>query len=206
MDLFQRLGELFDALIAWAESLGLWAVFVLALIDSLGLPATGDAAMLIWSGLRTYPLLAVMVVGFAGAVVGDSIAYWAGRLIGRPIVRRALPEGYDVRFAARLDRHAPPVLVFSRLVAAVRTKIAVLAGAVHMPYPRFLFWNVIGCALWAVAYGTLGRLVGDALGLTENLDRIGLVVAVAIGIVIGLALVQRHFLPRLRGSGPRTPG
>lgn len=206
MEILPRVGELLDELIAWAESLGLWAVFVLALIDSLGLPATGDAAMLIWSGLRTYPLLTVMLVGFAGAVVGDSIAYWAGRLIGRPIVRRALPAEYEVRFADKLHRHAPPILVFSRLVAALRTKIAVLAGAMHMPYPRFLVWNVIGCALWAVVYGAVGRLVGDALGLTENLDRIGLVVAVAIGIVIALALVQRHFLPRLRRSGPRAPG
>lgn len=205
MEIVDVAREWFDTLIAWAESLGLWAVFVLALIDSLGLPATGDAAMLIWAGLREYPLAAVMVVGFAGALVGDSIAYWAGRIIGRPIVRRALPGDYEQRISDRLDRHAAPVLVFSRLVAALRTKIAVLAGATHMPYPRFFLWNALGCALWAVSFGLLGRLVGDALGVTDQIHRVGIVILAAVAIVIALALVQRHLLPRLRKKPPSVP-
>lgn len=205
MEIIDLAREWFDALIAWAESLGLWAVFVLALIDSLGLPATGDAAMLIWAGLREDPLAAVMVVGFAGALIGDSIAYWAGRVIGRPIVKRALPGDYEQRISERLDRHAAPVLVFSRLVAALRTKIAVLAGATHMPYARFLLWNAVGCALWAVSFALLGRLVGDALGVTDQIHRVGIVVLVAVAIVIALALVQRHFLPRLRKKPPSIP-
>jgi membrane protein DedA with SNARE-associated domain len=205
MEIIDTIGAWFDALIAWAESLGLWAVFILTLIDSLGLPATGDAAMLIWSGLREYPLLAVIAVGFAGGLVGDSIAYWAGRLIGRPIVRRALPGDYEQKIATRLDRHAAPVLVFSRLVAALRTKIAVLAGAMHMPYHRFLLWNALGCALWAVTFALVGRLVGDALGVTDQIHRVGIVVIVAVVIVIALALVQRHFLPRLRRRPPSVP-
>lgn len=205
MEIIDLAQEWFDALITWAESLGLWAVFILALIDSLGLPATGDAAMLIWAGLREQPLVAVMAVGFAGALVGDSIAYWAGRIIGRPIVRRALPGDYEERISQKLDRHAAPVLVFSRLVAALRTKIAVLAGATHMPYQRFLLWNAIGCALWAVSFSLLGRLVGDALGVTDQIHRVGIVVLVAVAIVIALAVVQRHFLPRLRRKPPSVP-
>jgi membrane-associated protein len=74
-----------------------------------------------------------------------------------------------------------------------------------MPYHRFLLWNALGCALWAVTFALVGRLVGDALGVTDQIHRVGIVVIVAVVIVIALALVQRHFLPRLRRRPPSVP-
>ena len=82
----------------------------------------------------------------------------------------------------------------------------VLAGAAHVPYPRFLVWNTLGCGLWAVVYGLLGRLVGDAVGVTSLLDRIGLVALVAIVLAAALLLAQRVITPRWFGRHQKPPG
>ena len=78
------------------------------------------------------------------------------------------------------------MLVFGRLVAAIRTKAAVLAGSARLNYVRFTLWNAIGCLLWATTYAILGRTVGkriiDAL---ESADRVILVV---VGVLIALLI------------------
>ena len=201
-----EISQVLHAIVASVEDLGLWAVLILAAADSFGLPATGDAALLIWSGLRTYPLGVVMVVAFAGASVGDNGAYWAGRLVGARIVRRVASPERAERVTSYINRHAAKALVGSRLLAALRTKVAVLAGAAHDPYPRFLVWNTLGCGLWAVVYGLLGRLVGNAVGVTSLLDRIGLVALVAIVLAATLLLAQRVAIPRWFGRHQKPPG
>lgn len=197
MDPLSAVGALMDQLVAWAEGLGLWAVLILTYVDSLGLPATGDAALLIWAGLREQPLLLVMLVAFVGGAAGDSTAYWAGRIVGSRLVRRFASEEREARWTAYLHRHAAKALIGTRMIAALRTKVAVLAGAARYPYPRFLAYNLIGCAIWAVSFGLLGRLVGDVVGVTGVMHQIGVVALVGIGIVVALAILQRYGLPWL---------
>ena len=83
------------------------------------------------------------------------------------------------------------------MLAAVRTKVQVLAGAAHYPYARFVVYDAIGALLWAITFGIIGRVVGDAVGVTSIVDRIGLVAIIGVGIVVVLAVVQRLLLPRL---------
>ena len=195
MTVFDAVSQAMERFVEWVQAFGLWAVFILAAADSFGLPATGDVAMLIWAGLRQHPLALVMVVGFAGAMVGDSAAYWAGRLLGARLVRRLISAQRQQSSTQYIHRHAAKALVGSRLLAAVRTKVVVLAGASHFPYPRFLLWNALGCALWAVVYGTIGRIVGDAVGVTGVLDQIGIVALIGISLTVLLVLAQRLALP-----------
>jgi membrane protein DedA with SNARE-associated domain len=74
---------------------------------------------------------------------------------------------------------------------------AILAGAAHYPYPRFLLYDAIGCLIWAVSFGIIGRVVGDAVGVTNILDRIGVIAVIGAVLVVILAVAQRLLLPRL---------
>jgi membrane protein DedA with SNARE-associated domain len=191
------LGDIID----WIEELGLVAVFLLAILDSLGLPATGDAALIAWSAGSDRPLFLIAVVAFAGGVVGDHIAYWVGRSGGSRLVRRFLQPEKERKLADRVHRHAPLVLVFGRMVAAIRTKAAVIAGSARLDYRRFTLWNLLGCALWASTYAILGRVVGERV--LDAMDSVERVVLVVVGVVVVLAiawyvrrrLANRHAAP-----------
>jgi membrane-associated protein len=83
------------------------------------------------------------------------------------------------------------------MLAAVRTKVQVLAGAAHYPYARFVVYDAIGCLIWAISFGIIGRVVGDAVGVASIVDRIGVVAVIGAVLVIALAVAQRVVLPRL---------
>lgn len=194
---FAEVGALLDGIVEWALGLGLWAVFVLAFGDSFGLPSSGELAMLLWAGAREHPLALVIAVGFLGAALGDNGIYWLARLLGDPVIRRVVKPETQAKAQGYVTRHGAKAIIGGRMLAAIRTKVAILAGAARYPYARFLLYDAIGCLIWAVAYGAIGRLVGDAVGVTSVVDQVGIVAVIGAVIVIALAAVQHIVLPRL---------
>lgn len=195
--IWAAVGDLMAALVERIQELGLWAVFLLTMGDSFGLPSSGEFAMLVWAGLDEYSLPVVILIGWLGAMAGDNCAYWGGRLVGKPVISRVIKEDKRVAAEGYIRRHGAKAIVGSRMLAAVRTKVQVLAGAAHYPYARFVVYDAIGALLWAVTFGIIGRVVGDAVGVTSIVDRIGLVAIIGVGIIVVLAGVQRLLLPRL---------
>ncbi|MEY4225913.1 MAG: hypothetical protein RL190_670 [Actinomycetota bacterium] len=195
--IWASIGNLLAQLVERIQELGLWAVFLLTMGDSFGLPSSGEFALLVWSGLEEYPLALVILIGWLGAMAGDNCAYWGGRLIGNPVIRRVISEKKRDGIQGYIHRHGAKAIVGGRMLAAVRTKVHVLAGAAHYPYARFVVYDALGCLIWALAFGLIGRLVGDAVGVTSIVDRIGVVAVIGVALVIALAVAQRLILPRL---------
>ena len=96
-----RSPAVFSDFIDWIESLGFLAVFLLAMLDSVGLPATGDAIVITYSAASDKPLGLIILVAFLGGVCGDHIAYWVGRLGGARLLHRFLDPAEGA--AARRD-------------------------------------------------------------------------------------------------------
>ena len=157
-----------DAILSFLRSLGIWGVFAFSALDTVGLPASGDVAVLVASASGDYPLAAVAALGFAGAMLGDHAAYWFGR-IGRRWLERFIKVGHGERkLYAKLERSAPLTLVAGRIIAAVRSEVAIAAGASSLPYARFTLWNAAGCAIWAIAFTLIGRALRSAARVRPN--------------------------------------
>ena len=135
---------------SFIRSLGVWAVFVFAALDSVGLPASGDAAVVLAAAAGDESLVVIVLLGFAGAVVGDQVVFWVGRLAGHLIVPRFVAAERQRRFHDALDRHAAVTLVGGRLVTAIRSEVAFTAGLAELRYARFALWNAVGCLTWAL--------------------------------------------------------
>jgi membrane-associated protein len=194
------LDGIFDALRDFAESLGPFSILALSALDTIGLPASGDIAVITAAALRSYPFGVIVLMGFIGALIGDHVAYWAGRTGGKPLIRRLLGEKRHESLSEHMHKHAPLVLVFGRSIAGIRTKAAVLAGAAHLDYRRFCLWNVLGCAIWAVAFTFIGRLLGDVVDFEELLPKIG--EYTLLGVVALLVIGGGWFWLRRRRRPP----
>jgi len=129
------------------SSMGYWAVFLLVVAESLGIPLPGETALItagVYAGHthRLNPWL-IFVVGAAAAIVGDNIGYWVGDKGGYPLARR---YGRRVRLDERklkiarylFDRHGAKVVFFGRFVSILRTYAAFLAGTSKMRWRKFL--------------------------------------------------------------------
>jgi membrane protein DedA with SNARE-associated domain len=132
-------------------------------------------------------------------VIGDSIGYSVGRRYGLPLfdrLGRRFPKHFGpghVALAEKLfNRWGVRAVFFGRFIALLRIFAGPLAGALKMPYPRFLAANVSGGICWAGGTTALVYFAGMAAERwLERFSWIGLVVAVVCGITAAILLRER---------------
>jgi membrane protein DedA with SNARE-associated domain len=156
----------------WLSSYGYLVVFLLVMIESIGVPVPGETALVgaaLYAGsTHNLEIWLVIAVAIAGAVVGDNIGFSIGRYGGAKLLLR---HGHKVHLhEARLKigiwlfrRHGGKVVFWGRFVSILRTWAAFLAGTNHMEWSRFLVFNAAGGAVWATLYGVVYYEFGGAL-------------------------------------------
>jgi membrane protein DedA with SNARE-associated domain len=170
--------------------------------ESAGIPVPGEASLLasaVLAGTGQLTGWGVAAAGFAGAVLGDNLGYWAGRRFGARLTRlpglRRLYTPARLAAAERLfTRRSGLATVFlARFVVVLRVLGGPLAGMHHMPWPRFALANAAGGAVWVGTVVTVGLLLGSNLhrahALLTGTGLAGLLLAV---IVILAAVTWRH--------------
>jgi membrane protein DedA with SNARE-associated domain len=179
----------------WLSSYGYLVVFLLVMVESIGVPVPGETALIgaaLYAGsTHKLEIWWVIAVAVAGAVLGDNIGFSIGRYGGAKLLLR---HGHKIRLhEGRLKigiwlfrRHGGKVVFWGRFVSILRTWAAFLAGTNHMDWPRFLAFNAAGGIVWATLYGGAYYAFGGSLrNLSTTID---IVLGVA-GTVILVAFV-----------------
>jgi membrane protein DedA with SNARE-associated domain len=175
-------------------------IFVAMLLENAGLPLPGETVTLLGgyaAGSGQMQVLGVIGAAAAGAILGDNLGYWVGRRAGWPVLLRVggllrqSPEQMD-KLRERFLRHAGTSVLLGRFVAVLRVIAGPMAGAVGMPYRRFLVCNAAGAILWASTMVSLAWLGGRWIPLERMVKG---VVEFGLGALLLVALVV--LLPRL---------
>lgn len=148
------------------------ALFGTAFVESLaiaGIVVPGVAilfAIAALAGQTGMPLTEALICAGLGAIAGDTASFALGRkLQGRLDVVWPLSR-YPTLMAkgqAFFRQHGGKSVVIGRFVGPMRPIIPLIAGALWMPWQRFLAFNVVSAVGWAPAYILPGFLVGSAL-------------------------------------------
>ena len=183
-------------------SFGYPVLFLLVMVESLGIPLPGETALITaaaFAALGHLSILAVVATAITGAVIGDNGGYWIGRKGGVVLVRRygrvlRLNESHLARAQTFFERHGPKAVFIGRFIALLRTWAAVLAGAGRMPYGTFMLYNALGAVCWATIVGTLGYVFGRNLPQLERyMGQASLAGVLLVALVVALALGWRWF-------------
>jgi membrane protein DedA with SNARE-associated domain len=157
-----------EALQQLLQTWGYGVIFVAMLLENAGLPLPGETVTLLGgyaAGSGQLHGLGVMAAAAGGAILGDNIGYWVGRRAGWSLILRVggllrqSPEQLD-RLREQFLRHSGKSVLLGRFVAVLRVVAGPMAGAVGMPYPRFLLCNAAGAVLWAGTMVSLAWLGG----------------------------------------------
>ena len=189
-----EIGQLVGSLEHFVSDYGVVAVMGILLLESMGAPVPGESLLIfaaLLAGRGELSLPGLLIAAWAGSVLGDNIGYWIGRSLGRAAISR-----YGARIgltAARFDavagvfaRYGAVTVAFARFVNVLRQLNGVVAGALGMEWQRFLFFNMLGAALW-VAVWVLG-----AFYLSEHISVITQLahhVGIAGGVTVAAALL-----------------
>jgi membrane-associated protein len=146
--------------------LGLWAVtFVVfaenGLFFAFFLP--GDyllflTGVFVGTGFLKYTIAVVMLYLFLAAVLGSLTGFLFGRFFGSTLENRPDRWYFKKKHIKStedfFEKYGNRALIISRFLPYIRTFAPILAGISKMNYPKYLFLNVAGAALW------VGSLVG----------------------------------------------
>lgn len=141
--------------------------------------------------------LPVLLVGcFLAAVIGDSVGYTFGKRVGQRLFQREdsmLFSKKNVYKAQEFyEKHGGKAIVLARFLPVVRTFAPIVAGIGDMKYSRFLAFNLIGGALWAIGVTLAGYFLAAIIG-PENVDKYLLPIIILI-VFISVAPSAYHVL------------
>jgi membrane protein DedA with SNARE-associated domain len=180
---------------------GYLVLLLLVMAESGGVPVPGETALITGGILASQGKLQielVIVVAASAAIIGDNLGYQVGRKGGRWLLER--PGRFHRQRLQVLasgepffERHGPKAVFFGRFLLGLRVWASWLAGATHMRWRSFVFWNACGGICWATAIGLLAYFLGNAAG--NAIQTFGLFGLAAVLLVVGGLLIA-HFRHR----------
>jgi membrane-associated protein len=111
---------------------------------------------------------------YVAAVAGNMMGYEIGRRSGHKLFNKSdsiLFHKDNVEKAQDFfTRHGGKTVILARFVPVVRTLASPLAGMGHMPYKKFMLYNLAGALLWVPSITLIGYWAGKVLGHYINID------------------------------------
>jgi len=215
------LSSVTDALTALIGDHGLYAVFMLMLVDAV-LPAASELVMVyagavaagafagqdvvlfgqkFESGFEAY--LAIALAGGTGYLVGSILGWGIGVYGGRPFLERrgrwlhVTPHTLD-RAEGWFERYGDWAVAISRVTPVVRSFIAIPAGVMRMALGRYTLLTIPGSYAWALLFAGIGWAAGSKWEEFHHSFRYAeYVVAAAILVVIVAGFIRHRRLSRL---------
>ncbi|MCK2217498.1 DedA family protein [Actinomadura sp. ATCC 31491] len=210
------LNGVLDALARQDLALVLVLLLVFLTLDAsvgVGLITPGDGLLLVAGATadgvaETLALIGTGVLAcFAGASGGHFLGRRYGpRLRGGRLGRRIGEERW--RRAERLFERSGWTLALAYFLPVLHALTPAVAGALGMPYRRFMPWAMAGSTAWVSVYVTLGAVAGGVA--RRDAQWLLPVSAAAVLAVVGITAAVRRIVsggraPRRRRSAWRRP-
>ncbi|MXV45161.1 DedA family protein [Saccharibacter sp. 17.LH.SD] len=171
------------------------------MFESTGVPLPAESLLILTSlyAAKTHHLSleGVMASAIIGAILGDNLGYEIGRRFGYGLLEKhgsKIGLNSDRLLLGRyLFRHYGGLgVLMGRFMAILRIFIALLAGAVRMPWLQFFFYNALGGTLWGGSYVFITYKLGEQIEDFSGPVGISVGVVAVLGMVGGFLFLRHH--------------
>jgi len=149
---------------------GYLIVFLAAFLERsllVGLVIPGNVVVMLaglYAGVGDLNIAWIVAIAFIGSLLGDNLGYLIGLKLGRPLIDK---HGDFMRMGARVslvetyfDKYGGATILIARFVTFLGALVCPVAGMSMMNFRRFLYYELLGSLLWAMAFGLLGYFCG----------------------------------------------
>jgi membrane protein DedA with SNARE-associated domain len=215
------MSEITDAVTSAIGDYGLYAVFLLMLVDAV-LPAASEIVMLYAGAVATgafagqtvtlfgepiestaWAYVAMALAGTLGYLLGSVLGWGIGWYGGRPYLERhgrwlhMSPARLD-RAEAWFGRYGDAFVLVGRVLPIIRSFVSIPAGVVGMRLGRFTVLSVPGSAAWCFAIAGVGVALGTNWERFHHAWRYADYIVVAALVAGGVLLVWKARQRRAR--------
>ena len=213
--------EITEAVTGVIGDYGLYAVFVLMLVDAV-FPAASELVMVYAGALAVgafpgssvtlfgaeiestgWAYVAMATAGTLGYTLGSVLGWAIGVYGGRPYLERhgrwlhITPAKLD-KADAWFERYGDAAVFFSRMLPVVRSFISIPAGVAEMPLPRYTALTFAGSIPWCFGLAAIGVALGSSWERFHESFRYADYAIVALVVAGVAALLYRAHRRRLR--------
>ena len=180
------------AAVSLISSTGYAGIFLLMALESMITPVPSELVMPFAGFLASTGQLdlgLVVLAGAFGSLLGSLISYYAGMLLGRPLLLKygrylLLRESHLVITEQWFKMHGSKAIFIGRLIPVVRHLISIPAGFARMNLLKFSVFTFAGALLWCSILVYSGMVLKQnwqlILSYTEIID-----IFIAVAIVAG---------------------
>jgi membrane protein DedA with SNARE-associated domain len=173
----------------------------LLFLESVGLPIPGEATLIsaaVFAGLGELNIFGIIGVGLLACVIGSSLGYLIGSLVGRRLVKRfgkfiMLDQKKYLRVETFFNKRGPVVVLFARFFEILRQLYGFIAGTSSMGWQLFSLFNIFGSLLWLCFWSAIGYYGGNHISLILRYDAY---ISIALGIFVVLWVLRYLLIKR----------
>lgn len=197
------MNEIVSGLLEWVQSVDPVLRTIIAgvaiLLETsvlIGLVVPGDTVVIVAAtGVESVLEGVILVLAvIAGALIGESIGFWLGRVLGPRIrsswIGRRVGEENWIRAEQYLQRRGGVAIFISRFLPVLHSLVPLTVGMSTYSYRRFVAWTLPACAVWATIYVSISAAAAGTY--RELADRahwagyvfVGIIVVFLLGVII----------------------
>jgi membrane protein DedA with SNARE-associated domain len=171
--------------------LGLFGIFLSFVIENIGVPFPTEAAFLLgnyYIAIGRYSFLVLFEWIFISQIIGATIAYWVGRLIGKKLFNQSILKNklFETRTKVIVwyERYGSITIFATRLIGYVRPWSSIVAGIAEVPFHLFLIWTILGTLAFTAVTMLITKYVANIWQLYPN----GRVILIIAGVILFFGL------------------
>ena len=108
----------------------------------------------------------------SASILGNISNYFIGKYLGNRLVYgkklRLIRRSHILRTNQYYEKHGGRALILGRFIPVIRTMVPFVAGIGRMNLRPYLFYTIIGGAIWTLPYTLGGYFFGDIPWVQEN--------------------------------------
>jgi membrane-associated protein len=125
------------------------------------------------------------------AIAGTTVGYFFGKFAENYLRNKKENFFYKKKYLEMAQdfygRHGMMAFILGRFMPIVRTFVPILAGMVRIEFGKFLFFNIVGAAIWIIVMVMAGNVLGKKVpAVAEHLEIIvvGMVLVSAVPVIL----------------------
>lgn len=138
---------------------------VIVFVSALGVPLPATLVVIAAGAFSREGLLpwhTTGLIALAFVVLGDCIGYALGHYLRGPVLNRLGKSERWARAERFFQRWGGMSIFLTRfLITGIASPVNLIAGMSNISFRTFLFFDVLGEAIWVFGYGGLGYLFGS---------------------------------------------
>lgn len=177
----------FADILNYIQQLGLIGVFLVMVVENLGIPIPTEIGFIVAQGLiikGTLDYFSATLIITAGHIVGATIAYYIGFLGGKGLNRHFQNNAKWLitkeRITAWYHKWGNITIFATRNFGYVRPWSSLVAGFAKMPFGPFFLWTTIGSFVFSFVSLTITKYL---VIIWKNYPNLHILISIIMGVL-----------------------